>query len=433
MRSITQTIVLDRLQRALASRGVDLRRSAVLEIAAEAFGFQDGNAFVAAMKEGRFDPPQAEPVATARLGDRDLTILHDPLSAALYALDMTAVPETSRKARLGVSPYGGLLLLPGEVDQAALKSAKVDPAPATPAADAPEATFVVDPDGHSTDPEVAAWRRLIDRERHMEVECEPIGCVDVQATRMARIGGRLFFAFEFGEEYANHGAGVATARDYSAYVAQRAPFFERLGGSIRWEDDTSYGRVEATAFLPADVARNVDDVLDWHDAVSILLGAEHEQVTARFNPQVWINDNAIDADELGEADYDVTVEVLLMGAAAARAMRDNSLESDDLQFAAMAPDWIRNWGGPFYVEVADSTAEYLEQRELLKDETQPEDDSECNDCGQRIDYDTGICTGCGRDHNEEAHDGGVDPGALRAVLPDDAARLLRQTDAGDPV
>lgn len=114
-------------------------------------------------------------------------------------------------------------------------------------------------------------------------------------------------------------------------------------------------------FLPTDLAKNVRSLTDWHDAVAILLGAERDTVTARFHPQAWSNDYAIDVQTEGNPDYDAAVEILLMGSAA-DTIKDDSNESDDLKFAAFAPDWVRNWNGPFYVECQDNAAAFLEYR-----------------------------------------------------------------------
>lgn len=464
MRSITQNIVLDRLQQALVSRGVDLKRSTVLEIASETFGFLDGNAFVAAMKEGRFDPPVAEALGTVEIQGGTLAVLRDPTNQATYALDMTALPATTRSARMGISPYGQLLRLPDQAPEAAriVQSAPLVPVPAD-----RKIVHVVDHTGHASDPEVEAWRHLLDTRQDIEIECEPVGCIDVTAHGMARIDGRLFFVFGFGEEYDSHDAGIWAARRYADYVATRTPIIGRLGGIVMWEDDTAFGRVDATVFLPADLARHVDDRADWHEAVAILLGADHDAVTATFGPQLWVKDDALDADPEGDTDIDVTVEVLLMGAKAASAVEDFRDSSDEFRTAALSPDWIRDWNGPFYVTVADEIAEYLADRKLAKEEDAQEDwscdncgetaqdgsgvcitcgvdsdeddnaddrpaDSVCDDCGETIDYDTGKCSGCGRDWSDVV-EGQVDEGVLRTVLPGDADHLKRQSDIGDPV
>lgn len=77
------------------------------------------------------------------------------------------------------------------------------------------------------------------------------------------------------------------------------------------------------------------------------------KMIARFVGQAWINDNAVAVDPLGQSHWDVTES--LKG-------RENALtasERDDLRDLDNAPDWARNWTGPFEVivdEVDDFTA-----------------------------------------------------------------------------
>ena len=476
MRSITQNIVIDRLQGALALRGVELKRSTVLEIAAETFGFMDGNAFVAAMKEGRFDPPVAEMLGTVWHDGRQLTVLQDPLHASVYALDVEALPEATRKVRFGLSPYGELLRMP---DDQIAESDIPAPLPVTttppgPKHDKGDITFVVTADGHSNDPEVADWRHLLDDKHDIEVECKTLGHLEVTCDRMARVDGRLFFAFTFEQEYDSHEEGVAESIDHAAYVAEREPFFRRLGGSVRMTDDLRAGRIEVVALLPANVAKDVDNRTDWQDAVAILLGNRHEAVMATFGPQVWVKDDAHDQDPEGDVEFDVSVDLLLMGSAAAREIEDYRDSSDELQRSVLAPDWIYDWKGPFYVVVANQISDYLDDRAAAKEDAEPEGwscdncgetlqdgsgvcitcgldhggnaddddgeddnaddrptDSVCDDCKQSIDYDTGVCTGCGRDWSNVEHQ--IDQGVLRTVLPEDADDVLKRPDIGDPV
>lgn len=388
MRSITQSIVLDRLQQALATRGIDLKRQAILEVAAETFGFLDGNAFVAAMKEGRFDPPAAETLGVVWHEDHRLTVLRDPLSASVYAIDTCAVAPATRAVRLGISPYGGLLQMPsGETDAASTVSRPAG------GARKPEIVHVVDNRGNSNDPDVADWSHLLTTTNDIDVGCGPVH--RVEAWRMARVDGKLHFAITASEEYDDHEQAVPALRSFQAYTEDRRTAVERLGGIVRCHDDTFFGRIEFELLLPADLACDVDDVRDWHEVIAILLGADHNGVTATFGPQVWVKDNALDTNPEGPVDFDVTVEVLLMGSAAARETEDYKDSSDDLQMAVFAPDWVRDWKGPFHVRVKDEIVRYL--------------------------------------HERDTDAGSIDEGILRTVMPGNADYLRQQPDIGDPV
>jgi hypothetical protein len=83
-----------------------------------------------------------------------------------------------------------------------------------------------------------------------------------------------------------------------------------------------------------------------------------KKVMARFQPQAWIHNNAVNVDAAGEVEFDVTPEILEMGRERSLTIEDDSWVSDGFQSAKNAPQWIKNWYGPFYVEVEDSIREY---------------------------------------------------------------------------
>lgn len=79
--------------------------------------------------------------------------------------------------------------------------------------------------------------------------------------------------------------------------------------------------------------------------------------TARFAPQIWQRDYAIEVHPLGPTEFDVTAEVLAMTPSQRAETLRGSAENDDLRYAAAAPTWVRVWYGPFevYVEEAPQT------------------------------------------------------------------------------
>jgi hypothetical protein len=83
------------------------------------------------------------------------------------------------------------------------------------------------------------------------------------------------------------------------------------------------------------------------------------RIVARFQPQAWINDYAMDVDPEGPDEWDVTDEILAMTPTQIAALRDDQYETDDLRFSKNAPAWVQEWSGPFYVAVRDSIDEYL--------------------------------------------------------------------------
>lgn len=74
---------------------------------------------------------------------------------------------------------------------------------------------------------------------------------------------------------------------------------------------------------------------------------------AVFTPQAWINDYAVTVDAQGETEFDVTAEIQERLAAGKEIPDSDTWESDDLISAKTAPEWIRNWSGPFYITVEE--------------------------------------------------------------------------------
>lgn len=64
---------------------------------------------------------------------------------------------------------------------------------------------------------------------------------------------------------------------------------------------------------------------------------------AIFTPQAWVNDYAIAVDPEGPTEWDV--------GDVPDDMQDGSYESDELRLHPNAPQWARDWSGPFYIEI----------------------------------------------------------------------------------
>lgn len=64
---------------------------------------------------------------------------------------------------------------------------------------------------------------------------------------------------------------------------------------------------------------------------------------AIFHPQAWQNDYAVPVDPEGPTEFDV--------GDVPDDMADNSNESDALSQHPNAPAWVKNWPGPFYIEI----------------------------------------------------------------------------------
>jgi hypothetical protein len=427
MPSISQKITLDRLAAALEAQGVSLKRHQLLEVAARAFGNADAQHMTAAAKRGELDPPVAEDLglidAAAVAGAAPLRVLRDPGAGRLFAVEDAAFDPTVRADRFAVSPYGGLVALPalatalagGREPTASIPHVigdvpvlpRIDPAtiryfrPCAPFGQGRTEEYEPNPadrkrledlvasfskpdvgrspvvvafvaESGSVPPAYEQYGHLLSDES-FDVEAGPI--LYLTPRRLATMEGRTWIWFDFDEEYPDHEQATYLLRDLRAFKAEHGDRIERAGCRLDWTDVLDEGRVEVSLMVPVEIAKNIgpDRAHDFWDAIAALLGSGHaETVTAKFHPESWQNDWAVDADPEGETTFDVTFEVLTMGREEARRLEDNRDESDELRDAVHAPEWIRKWSGPFRVEIADAVREFLDDREA----------NEPHECGQ---------------------------------------------------
>ena len=64
---------------------------------------------------------------------------------------------------------------------------------------------------------------------------------------------------------------------------------------------------------------------------------------ARFHPQAWVDDYAIDVDPEGPTEWDV--------GAVSETMKDDTYDPDRWREHPNTPAWVREWAGPFWIEV----------------------------------------------------------------------------------
>ena len=75
--------------------------------------------------------------------------------------------------------------------------------------------------------------------------------------------------------------------------------------------------------------------------------------TAHFTPQAWIRDYAIDVDPEGPQTWDCTAEIATMPARYAQQVIQDGHDPDDwLKGDPNAPEWVREWSGPFEIHVS---------------------------------------------------------------------------------
>lgn len=76
------------------------------------------------------------------------------------------------------------------------------------------------------------------------------------------------------------------------------------------------------------------------------------QIALRFHPQAWQNDYAIEVDPEGETEFQVPLSDIDLGGNS-ELPRDDQYETDDLRHHSAAPKWIKDWSGPFYIEITN--------------------------------------------------------------------------------
>jgi hypothetical protein len=109
----TAAILVDRLENSLAAQGVKLKRRALLEASASAFGFRNSNAFTAASAAGDIAPPPVGVIGRVDLpSGESIIVVQDPLAGAPYAIDASFIEQEvdeQRREQIGVTPYGHLV------------------------------------------------------------------------------------------------------------------------------------------------------------------------------------------------------------------------------------------------------------------------------------------------------------------------------------
>lgn len=74
--------------------------------------------------------------------------------------------------------------------------------------------------------------------------------------------------------------------------------------------------------------------------------------TLTFWPQAWVNDYAIDVDPQGDQTWEASAGYLsAMRELGDQAFESSTYESDEWRNDPAAPEWVREWQGPYWVEV----------------------------------------------------------------------------------
>lgn len=162
---------------------------------------------------------------------------------------------------------------------------------------------------------------------------------------------------------ANDPDAAAEARaEAVAYAAHVGPKFADLRGKAMVDEDEK-DKVCVNVLVPFEAIMKASlHFPAWKRLFTALaLPPGGPRVTARFQPQAWVRDNAIDVDAEGDVEWDVTHVVATMEREDALQLQDDRDNTDSLREDPNAPEWIRNWSGPFWVEVEDSVRDYFDE------------------------------------------------------------------------
>lgn len=119
---------------------------------------------------------------------------------------------------------------------------------------------------------------------------------------------------------------------------------EYLRSQIRAEC-ISYGEIAELESMAGHIEPGDVELLQWANVP--------EFMTVRFHPQAWQNDYAVPVDPEGPTEWEPSSIYVrdLLARYGRVALEASTYESDELRHDPAAPEWVRNWSGPFYCEV----------------------------------------------------------------------------------
>lgn len=318
MRSISQKILVDRLDHALKSRGVDLKRAAVIEMVAQAFGLGNSDQLAAIARTGELDPPEAVEVSSDET--RGLVHLMDPNTSSVFSYDPEAVSPEKRD-RWVVSPYGSLLAVPPKarpqsivgavpplldayVDAAMrggtvhvadavskgqgaweIKGARADDARLAPTVGMDDDNLRYKQIGHARD--IASqdegqdgggvcglekyglerFRGLV----YLDTEQNPMTSMTCEGVSL--VDGRVHLTFVGYHEYDGHHDAVMSIDEIERVALKAASDVLATGSVLRWTDDTRRGLMTMHLHVPETAFSHLEDEEQLEDALRSLMGS----------------------------------------------------------------------------------------------------------------------------------------------------------------
>ncbi len=101
----------------------------------------------------------------------------------------------------------------------------------------------------------------------------------------------------------------------------------------------------------ADAIRQGDESID--DEPDRCASSSSEIVTLQFRPQAWVNDYAVSVDIEHPDRWTVPLPLLLERFPTEQDWRDRDEDRDQMRHEGDSPTWLRDWTGPFEIDVAD--------------------------------------------------------------------------------
>lgn len=169
----------------------------------------------------------------------------------------------------------------------------------------------------------------------------------------------------FGDDVAarNPKTGEETLREVRAYVSHIAPRIEAIGGHIFVVEDDGPGSDRHTieVLIPfSHISKHAEDFDDWKCQLArLLMPAGGPRVIARFHGGVIQGGRWLSVEPPGESTWDVTPEIISVHEMTALAITDDDFTSENFALAKSAPQWIREWIGPFRIEVQEQIRAYF--------------------------------------------------------------------------
>ncbi len=120
---------------------------------------------------------------------------------------------------------------------------------------------------------------------------------------------------------------------------------EVVGYLVDEADDPEYER--SRNYGPDHQPQDTDHRYRPAPAVS----SEGRSITLNFLPQAWWNDHAIEVDPSGPTDWTIPLSVILQRFPSEVDWHAKAEDRDDLRHEGDAPQWIRDWSGPFEVRL----------------------------------------------------------------------------------